>query len=388
MFVDFWCTMNGNAPWTIKDLGDAMRNAVLRHAEPRLTKERNNKVLCNGFWRSGDKQNVCIWTDTATWKDIKTDEGGGCKKFAEHVFNLSLPEFMQQYGSLFSAPTKQRQQQPISKPILTESLNAIWTKIQKDNNNISKAADDFLEDRGFINPRSCIGSGYAELTNTVCDSFSLSHKTFLLDRMNIGPQLLVPIRSIASDSISNVFIRSIAPESPDQKSRLLPEMGGWHDEEKNPRAFGFPHLIDEFEHLILFEGMADYFAGEYLLDHDHKFLPLGVPSASFFPKWAELLVQRKYEGRVTIVYQLDRHNGKLSINAVGTKLGAEALKILRNHSCRASAFDWPGFVEKIHHQVDMQSIGDIADICRLQISHNISFSLLSKAFLEALHAKR
>jgi hypothetical protein len=295
---------------------------------------------------------------------------------------------MEQYGSLFSAPIKQYRQQSRKNPIFTESLNAIWVKIQKDNHTISKAADNFLEARGFINPRSCIGSGYVELSSSLCDLFSSSHKIFLLDRMNHGPQMLVPIRSITSDSISNLFVRSIAPKSADQKSRLLPEKGGWHDEEKNPRAFGFPHLIHEFEHLILFEGMADYFAGEYLLDHDHKFLPLGVPSASFFPKWAELLVQQKYEGRVTIVYQLDRQNGKLSINAVGTKFGAEALKILRNHSCKATAFDWPSFVEKIHHQVDMQTIGDIADICRSQISHNVNFSLLSKAFLEALHAKR
>ncbi len=380
--------MNNGVHWSIKDLGYAMRNAVLRHAEPRLTKERNNKILCNGFWRSGDKQNVCIWTDTATWKDIKTDDGGGCKKFAEHVFNLSLPEFMEQYGSSLSAPIKQRQQQPRSNPIFDDSINTIWMRIQKDNYNISRAVDGFLEARGFINPRSCIGSGYAELTYSLCDSFSSSHKTFLLDRLNTGPQLLVPIRSITSDRISNLFIRSIAPKSQDQKSRLLPEMGGWHDEETNPRAFGFPHLIDEFEHLILFEGMADYFAGEYLLDHDHKFLPLGVPSASFFPKWAELLGQRKYKGKVTIVYQLDRQNGKLSINAVGTKFGAEALKILRNHNCKAITFNWPGFVEKIHHQVDMQTIGDIADICRSQISHSVSFSLLSQAFLEALHAKR
>lgn len=378
--------MNDNTQWDIKDLGEAMRNAVLRHAEPRFIKERNNKILCNGFWRNGNKQNICIWTDTATWKDIKTDMGGGCKKFAEHVFNLSLPEFMTQYGSSFFKP-KQIQHKSNGKIIFAESLNMIWIKIQKDKNT-SKAAYDFLENRGFINPAFCIGSGYADLTNTNCNLFSSAHRNFLQDRIKKGPQLLVPIRDISSDRVCNLFVRTIAPKNSEQKSRLLPGMGGWHDEDKNPRAFGYPHLFNEFDHIILLEGMADYFAGEYLIDHDHKFLPIGVPSASFFPKWAELLMQRKYKGRVTILYQLDRQNGRLSINAVGTKFGAAALKILRNHNCRANTFDWPGFVEKIHHQVDMQTIGDIADICRSQISHNVNFSFLSKSFLEALHAKR
>ena len=378
--------MNSNTHWNVRDLGNAMRNAVLRHANPRLTKERNNKILCNGFWRDGDKQNVCIWPDTATWKDIKTEEGGGCKKFAEHAFNLSLPEFMERYGNLFSPQLKKHREVPNNNKFITESLNVIWKKILKDNHLVSRAADNFLEARGFINPRTCIGSGYVELKTEHCDFFTSSHAAFLRDRAEQGTQLLVPIRDISSEQVSNLFVRNLAPQSLDQKSRLLPNMGGWHDDEKNPRAFGFPHLVHEFNHLLLFEGMADYFAGEYLINHDHNFLPIGVPSASFFPKWAELLVNRKYNGSVTIIYQLDRQNGKLSIDAVGTKFGAEALKILRNHRFKATAFDWPRFLEKIYHQVDMHSVGDIADICQSQISHHVEFSHLSNAFLEVLYA--
>lgn len=374
--------------WDVRELGNAMRNAVLQHADPRWTKERNNKILCNGFWRGGDKQNVCIWPDTATWKDIKTAEGGGCKKFAEHAFNLSLPEFMERYGNSFLHQPKKFKESPNDNEIPSESLDTIWKNIVKDNYYSSRAADSFLEARGFINPRSCIGSGYADLKIEYCDFFSSSHAAFLRDRAGQGKHLLVPIRDIASDMVSNLFVRSLAPQRSDQKSRLLPHMGGWHDNEKNPRAFGFPHLIHEFNHLLLFEGMADYFAGEYLINHDHNFLPIGVPSASFFPKWAELLANKKYKGNVTIIYQLDRQNGKLSIDAVGTKFGAEALKILRNHGCKAFAFDWPCFLEKIYHQVDMHYIGDIADICRSQTSHNVEFSLLSNAFLEVLYAGR
>ena len=351
--------MNNNTHWDVKDLGNAMRNAVLRHANPRFTKERNNKILCNGFWRGGDKQNVCIWPDTATWKDIKTAEGGGCKKFAEHAFNLSLPEFMERYGNLFLPQLKKYKEIPNDKIIITEYLDVIWKNILKDNCLSNRAADNFLEARGFIDPRTCIGSGYANLNIEYCDFFSPPHATFLRDRIGQGPQLLVPVRDISSDKVSNLFIRNLTPQNPDQKSRLLPNMGGWQDNEKNPRAFGFPHLINEFNYLLLFEGMADYFAGEYLINHDHNFLPIGVPSASFFPKWAELLVSRKYKGNIIIIYQLDRQNGKLSVDAIGAKFGTEALKILRNHGAKAFAFNWPCFLEKIYHSVDMHNVSVI-----------------------------
>lgn len=378
--------MENNNRWDISDLGNAMRNAVLRHANPRFLREQSEKILFNGFWRDGSKQNVCIWPKTATWKDLKTDLGGGCKDFAEQIFNLTLKEFMEQYGTaLITFKTQPAFNRPkASEPIIP--LNIVWKKISKAKDQESQNVDRYFSQRGFKDPHKFIGSGFTELASSNCEYFEQPQKNFLQERLKQGHQLLVPLRGIKSDEIKNIFVRALNPQSQEQKSRVLPGYGGWSDEDNNPLAFGFPHLFRDYNHILLFEGMADYFAGEFLLDHDHKYLPLGVPSASFLTKWAHLLAENKYSGQVTIVYQLDRNNGQFNIDAVGAKFGTEAIKILKNNNCKSKAFDWVSFLEKLCHQIEMKNIKDIADICQAQVSQNLSHYLISQTFLEVLNA--
>jgi len=83
--------------FTIHDYSNAMKNAIENNSNHRLLKTVDDKILFNGFWRNGDKQNICFWPSTATWHDAKTGEGGGCKDFAKIAFGLSLPEFMERF---------------------------------------------------------------------------------------------------------------------------------------------------------------------------------------------------------------------------------------------------------------------------------------------------
>src|SRR5580658_3777199 len=92
----------GTEKWTTNDLAQAMSNAVSQRADSRFVKWDSNSVRFNGFWRNGDKTNVRLWLDRATWHDAKTGEGGGCKEFAKIAFNMDLKEFM--HGFALSIP--------------------------------------------------------------------------------------------------------------------------------------------------------------------------------------------------------------------------------------------------------------------------------------------
>ena len=103
--------------WTIDDLSRAMTNAVFQHANGRLLKQNGDIIKFNGFWRNGDKQNVCAWLNKATWHDIKTGDGGGGKEFAKVAFNISLPEFMEKFGNIKLLPS------PKKKELLSKTLS-------------------------------------------------------------------------------------------------------------------------------------------------------------------------------------------------------------------------------------------------------------------------
>ena len=86
--------------WQRQDFAEAMSNAAKSYSSPKLMRLENEKLHFNGFWRNGDKQNVCIWLNRASWHDAKTGEGGGCKEFVKTAFNMDLPEFMSVSGLL------------------------------------------------------------------------------------------------------------------------------------------------------------------------------------------------------------------------------------------------------------------------------------------------
>jgi hypothetical protein len=362
------------ATWKVGDLSKAMANAIFQNAHDRYLKQDGDILKFNGFWRNGDKQNVCAWLNKATWHDAKTGEGGGCRDFAKVAFNMELNEFMNLYG-----PTQMGTPISIKEAFETPSkpndldLNTVWKSlIDRDEYRVDHANEWLEKKRGFKNPRSNVGSGFANLYEADLDLFNFTHYRFLKHRLSLGEQLIAPIRGVSSDKVLNLFFRSINNDSKEQKSRLLPNSGGWGGDEDVPRAFGFPHLIREFPRIILCEGMADYFAVECLLGQSSNSLAIGVPSASALPKWAQLLSQIKFLGHVILLYQLDVDpNGKISSQAVGQAKAAEALKILLNNKRHATLFDWAAFLTEIKPKTQILVIENL--------------ELLASAFLKILH---
>ena len=150
--------------WNIDELCQAMDNAISQCANSRYLRRSGNTVKFNGFWRDGDKQNVCAWLDKATWHDAKTGEGGGCKEFAKVAFNLSLPEFMERYAGF--KPKVYKTAVPADKPVrlITHDVHQIWQELcARDQKRADLASHWLEEERGIKTPRSFIGSGFANL---------------------------------------------------------------------------------------------------------------------------------------------------------------------------------------------------------------------------------
>lgn len=364
-----------NEKWVVDDFAEAMQNAVNRYANPKLLMRQNSKILFNGFWRDGDKSNVCMWPGNATWHDAKTGVGGGCKEFAKTAFNMTLPDFMKRFSdfqSTYTGSTKIdvgeileiSQNNLPSKP-----LHLIWSEINTSSiNNSSSALNWFKHERGFTDIDKFVGSGFASLEEKHVSCFDERHRKFIRYRLNVGHQLMVPLRSSNSDSVKNFVFRTITPCDKSEKTCLLPEAGGWSDPDGSPRAFGFPHLFMDFPHLVLCEGMADYFAAECLLQDSEKLLPLGAANADALGKWAQWLVDRNYSGHVTLIYHLDKdEHGLLSNKSIGPRKALQSLATFRKNGLKAHLFDWPTYIENIttHHN----EIKDLADCLKAEATH-------------------
>ena len=244
--------MDKTTKWTTFDFSSAIKNAVLSNASNNFLSVKSDKVLFNGFWRNGDKQNICLWLDKATWHDAKTGEGGGCKEFAKTAFNLELREFMTRYGQLpLEKPMQESLRKAPSTPF-TKLVSQLWAQLQqKDLHRPDKAAEWLSEQRGFEKPRQHIGSGFSNLDASDVQLFDSQHRSLISHRVSLGPQLLAPLRGIHSDQVQNLFIRSLVDIPKEEKSRLLTGAGGWGEPDGSPRAFGFPHLIHDFPNLVL-----------------------------------------------------------------------------------------------------------------------------------------
>ncbi len=367
--------MANNNSWSNYDFSNALKTAVLQNSNPKALHVSSSKILFNGFWRNGDKQNVCLWLDKAAWHDAKTGDGGNCKEFAQVAFNMKLPEFMERFGTIstqigvpvslekaFDSPQK-----------LTKPVDEIWSVLQKHDRNRPDLAAAWLSgQRGFSSPRRLIGSGFANLCVDDIGLFELQHHKLIQQRLAFGSQILVPLRGMHSDQVHNLFFRSIDECPKEQKSRLLTGAGGWSEPDSSPRAFGFPHLIHDFPNLVLCEGMADYFAAECLLNDEHNFLPIGAASASALPKWSEWLIKNGYKGQVILLNQLDRTDNKLSNDAIGQKTSIQAVKILLNHGIKSKFFPWHNFLNNLKDSLDVSKVFDIADVCGFSQNPNIS----------------
>lgn len=368
--------MPSKETWTILDFSCAMEQSVRERANPKFIKLINDKLLFNGFWRNGDKSNACIWLKKATWSDAKTGQGGGCKEFAKVVFNMTLSEFMAQYGEKSPSPSLMIVQKSRLKSFIDKPVDEIWLQLNEKNKNHSDRVLSWLEkSRGFDSPEQFIDSGFIELKEEDITTFGSQFQGFIKNRLALGPQIVVPLRSKYSSKVVNLFFRAIQNVGKDQKSRLLPDAGGWTDNDDSPRAFGFPHLVNDFPRLILCEGMADYFAVKCLIRNDENYVVIGAANASALTSWATHLAEIKYRGKVIILYQLDTdHSGKVSSQAIGQTKAAQALKIMLENRISASFFQWPKFLRLIKDYNFLP--GDIADVCQI-----ISTKFLSEPFM-------
>jgi hypothetical protein len=387
-----------NANWSVHDFSHAMTNAILGMASPKLIGQAHNKISFNGFWRNGDKQNVCIWLDKATWHDAKTGEGGGCKEFAKVAFNMALPEFMKRFGTPFSGSetldvakifdgTDHSRADPSSAVIFSNQkpVDQVFKELcQRDKTREDKAKAWLETERGLINPRFYIGSGFSNLDRKDTSLFDAQQQNFIKHRIALAPQIVVPLRSTKSNEIKNLFFRSIAKVPKEEKSRLLPNSGGWHEPDGSPRAFGFPSLIKESSHLIICEGMADYFTVEFLINGNKGFLPIGASNADGLTKWSKWLVEAGYKGRVTVLHQLDTDdNGRLNPKSIGPKKAVEALRCLKDNRIHAQLFDWPFYLQ--HTSTHILHINDIADSLSTEATYKeCSYEHLQNIFLLSL----
>ena len=359
--------------WDSSDLSQAMLAAIEQSADHRCLSRNKDKINFNGFWRNGNRPNVCAWLDKATWSDAKTGQGGGCKTFADVAFNLSLPQFMHKFGNasknknsvygerldLVSAFAGK------APPALTIPVNDIWQELcRRDNTRVDRAAQWLADTRGFESPRTWIGPGFANLMQEDLELFEPQHQKLIEHRLALSPQLVAPLRGVHSERVNNLFFRAIGDVPKDEKSRLLTGAGGWKEPDDSPRAFGFPHLIKDFPNIVLCEGMADYFAAEVLLADNEKWLPIGASNADSLKKWALWLSKSKYSGRVTIVYQPDPDDeGEFGTEMVGPKKAVEAMRVLYENNINARFFNWTLYLK--HTTTHPDRVADLADSLKL-----------------------
>jgi hypothetical protein len=376
--------LQGSSKWTIDELSQAMATAIFQCASPRFLKQNGDIVKFNGFWRDGDKQNVCAWLNKGTWHDIKTGQGGGCKEFAKVAFNLNLPEFMERYGylSLQKASLEEKaiyNKQSIEKIApLKIPIDKIFQNLLKKDNAHDQASSWLINERSFNDPKFYIGSGYTNLDDSSVCLFEEQHQAFIRQRLKIANQIVVPLRGPHSCEVKNLFFRSISTCSKEDKSRLLPNVGGWHEPDGAPRAFGFPHLINDFPNFILCEGMADYFTAELLFDCEHRFLPIGVASASALPKWADWLIENKFAGNVIVIFHLDQDgHGNLSDSGVGQDNAIKCVNHLTSAGIGAKLFSWLKFLKRLNNFTEVRDLADTLKT-KLELNH------LQKIFLQTI----
>lgn len=370
--------------WTTHDFSAAMTNAINHNASPKYLRRSEGKITFNGFWRGGDKQNICMWLDRATWHDAKTGQGGGCKEFAQIAFNMTLPQFMDQFGHCLPEISRPKISRPKPQPKSLD-VDSLWRMLlDKDAKRIDVAGQWLENERGFETARTAIASGFANLHNDDVELFDPSLKSFVAERLSLGPHVVAPIRGRSSTKVQNLLFRTLNSVEKSEKSRLLPNAGGWSEADGKPRAFGFPSLIPDFPNLIICEGMADYFAVECLLDGECLYLPIGALSASALLIWAQFLIKEKYAGHVVILHQLDEdESGRVSTGRVGLAKAGSALKELWSGNVKATLFNWPDYLKLLRAKnphIRLSLIKDIADCLNPNIRHGLSLSDIAELF--------
>ncbi len=272
---------------------------------------------------------------------------------------------------------------------ICEYVNLLWLQLQKHEPYKTDDASKWLSDvRGISEPRLHISSGYINLVGDDAALFEEEHQEFIKNRTDKGKIIAVPLRDVHSDKVQNLFLRTFSNVDKAEKARLLPNCGGWGNLKDGLRAFGFPHLINDFPNIVLCEGMADYFAAEYLLDKNEKYLALGAANADALIKWAQWLGETQYQGCVHFIYQLDSNDeGKISTAEIGPKKTLEAAQILLNAGVKAKPFAW--FTYLNHTTRNSNNISDLADSLQNErINNECGYEHLQFMFQQCLTGKR
>lgn len=357
-----------------------MQNAIETTVSSNCLRRHEDKITFNAFWcnkrKHKLKRTVCFWIGKANWFDAMTGEGSGVVGFAKTAFNLTLPEFMERFGQNVHKKVISKPKNPIPIPHPVVHVHQIWNQLQQRDSQRKDFSAEWLKSRGFDNPRLNIGSGFCNIDLGDIKLFPKQHHSLIRHRVSMSHQLIAPLRGVNDDQVKNFFIRAIADVSKDEKSCLLTGAGGWSEPDGSPRAFGFPHLIHDFPSVILCEGMADYFAVECLLNCGRNLLPIGATNACALVTWAKWLIATKYQGRVIILYQLDKDSsGIISSQGIGEAKAVEALKILLTNQINASLFKWPSFLK--HTGAHAYRPNDIADVCKIYGSPTLSDHFLN-----------
>ena len=373
--------------WTLDHFNYALRAAIEKHANKRFLRERNGKLLFNGFWRQGNKQNVCAWLNKATWADAKTGESGGIKDFASIAFNLSLPEFMTEYGPADSQIIEPMQFKP--EKVISCDLDDIFKKLaQKRKAGFYDYAAFWLEKvRGIKFPRERIYSGFENITPSDSCYFPLSLQGFVEGRAARNNQLVAPLRGPKSERIENFFFREInftGRTDPEQKSRLLPNIGGLSTKDGLPLGFGMPCLATEATIVVLCEGFVDTLCVEALLEDHLNIAVIGSPSAKFLPKWSRWLAENT-NARLIVISHLDEaKNGQ---SGIGQFCASKAIETYRKRGKEARYFPWSPFLldlTQLGIKTAITDIRDVGDVCAARLLHEIDFKQIQTTFLKTL----
>jgi hypothetical protein len=208
--------------------------------------------------------------------------------------------------------------------------------------------------REIPSPEQNIANGYADLEEHTIAIFPKAVRSFVENRLQLGPNIIIPLRSISTGLVSNLIFRALSPDLSDisQKCRLLPGFGGWSDADNNPLVYGIPSISEDYSFVIITEGMLDTFAAEALLIDDDKCLIVGATSASSLPKITKYLANQ-LSIPIIIIHHLDHNeNNLISYNGVGQKFAIEAAKTYQSQNRKAyDCTNGPAFLKEIKKNI-------------------------------------
>lgn len=363
--------MHQNVQWEREDFAYALERAVLTHASPRAVKRKGARIFFNGWWREGDSSNVVVNTYNASFFDFKTAEHGGPKLFAEIVFGMSLPQFMERFGP--TGTQREEWVRPPPPPPPRGDVHELWQRLLAQPRD---GARRWLIERRGISVIDRVPKAYCEVDLQATHLFPEDLVKWAARRVReSGPMIALPLYDVHGE-VRNIHMRPLGIEKPGGGQRtFLPRSALTHGE--TPVCYG-PLSKDALacDHLVIVEGALDELAARLALPHDTTVV--GAPSSSTLHNWGAYL-RAKTRGVITVVPHLDQSkilNGK-EVGYAGQVASAKLVAKLTDMGIPARLFDWDTFHRLL--DVDPAKVTDVADACKL-----VSFSVFERALRDAL----